>query len=206
MPIRSISLEDRVLKMAYRIEEESGCWIPPLKPDPGHGYTRIGIQGKLILTHRAFYEVHVGPIPEGLVIDHLCRNRACCNPAHLEAVTFSENALRGESPCAKFARRKVCSKGHPLEGENLANTPSEPWRRRCKICALAAGKKSYHKCKNTKYEQGGSLCKKGHVYTDADTRFDAKRGKFVRLCRICEKESSHQRYLRRKTSSKERKK
>ena len=87
----------------------------------GHdGYGRLsGERGRSIQVHRYAYECFVGPIPASLTLDHLCRNRACCNPAHLEAVTHKTNILRGEGGGAINARRTHCKHGHPLAGENL---------------------------------------------------------------------------------------
>lgn len=71
------------------------------------------------LAHRLAYELLVGPIPAGLTIDHLCRNRVCANPAHLEAVSNRENLMRGVSLSAQNARKTHCQNGHPLTGDNL---------------------------------------------------------------------------------------
>jgi hypothetical protein len=74
----------------------------------------------------------VGPIPDGLVLDHLCRVRNCVRPEHLEVVTFRENVLRGEGSSANRARQTHCYKGHLLEGENVY-TPHNG-KRGCKTC------------------------------------------------------------------------
>lgn len=76
------------------------------------GYGRVNIGGKNYGVHRLMYEELVGEIPQGLVIDHLCRVTQCCNPAHLEAVTNTENILRGVGFAAENARKKTCPQGH----------------------------------------------------------------------------------------------
>lgn len=80
---------------------EDNCWIWRGEINR-NGYGRVNIYGRKLMTHRVLYELLVGSIPEGLVLDHRCRNRACCNPMHLEPVTPRENTLRGE---AKLFRR-----------------------------------------------------------------------------------------------------
>ena len=95
----------------------------------GYGTFRIGrdMRG----AHRVAYELSVGPIPEGLQIDHLCRNVTCVNPAHLEPVTQRENSLRGVSPAAVNATKTHCPKGHEYTPEN---TEMDSGGRRCRIC------------------------------------------------------------------------
>lgn len=101
-----------------------------------NGYGRFG----KFRAHRASYEHFVGPIPTGLTIDHLCRNRACVNPAHMEPVTAVENMMRGNAPAAINSRKTHCIRGHALSGENLYVKPDG--RRECRECqrtrALAA--------------------------------------------------------------------
>ena len=84
------------------------------------------------IAHRVAYEKAYGPIPEGLVIDHLCRNGLCVNPEHLEAVTRKENILRGEGACAQNARKTHCKRGHELIPENLIERSDG--RRDCLLC------------------------------------------------------------------------
>lgn len=95
------------------------------------GYGRFCIRkGVVVYAHRFAYEVKVGPIPDGLVIDHLCHNRACVNPAHLEPVEQGENARRGRN--ANSAKTH-CLRGHALSGDNLRIRTDGG--RRCRECA-----------------------------------------------------------------------
>lgn len=83
----------------------------------GYGTLRVDKRTK-VTVHRFSYELHVGPIPDDLVIDHLCRNHGCVNPKHLEAVTFRENILRGENRAAQHARKTHCLRGHSFDSPN----------------------------------------------------------------------------------------
>jgi hypothetical protein len=79
------------------------------------GYAQFWDGARRIYAHRWSYEYHVAAIPSGLVVDHLCRNRACVNPWHMEPVTARENTLRGDGPTAEIARRRRCPLGHEYE-------------------------------------------------------------------------------------------
>lgn len=94
------------------------------------GYSVVSFQDKEQKVHRFTYEALVGPIPKGLVLDHLCRNRACVNPAHMEPVTDRENILRGVSFAAINARKTHCKRGHLLQEPRYGD-------RDCYTCHLA---------------------------------------------------------------------
>jgi hypothetical protein len=86
------------------------CWIWQLATNPkGYGRVRVPNEDRKMLAHRFYYEKHVGPVPEGLQLDHLCRVRACVNPDHLEPVTAAVNTQRGRNalltPASAFALR-----------------------------------------------------------------------------------------------------
>lgn len=117
----------------------TGCWewICALRHGYGAFFYGRDESGKKIVrpAHRVSYELLVGPIPEGLEIDHLCRNTKCVNPAHLEPVTPKVNTLRGESPPAKHARKTHCKRGHAFTPENTRYQDKESeWGRICRAC------------------------------------------------------------------------
>src|ERR1035437_6893898 len=99
-----------------KVDKTEDCWNWTAHTD-GMGYGQLakpGQHGGLVVAHRFAYELLVGPIPEGLQLDHLCRNRACVNPDHLEPVTRRVNILRGVGFGAVNAKKTECPRGHPL--------------------------------------------------------------------------------------------
>jgi hypothetical protein len=101
------------------IDPATGCWNFTGRIE-SNGYGRIhAVAGEAPwLSHRLAYTLLVGDIPEGLTIDHLCRNRACCNPDHLEPVTVRENIRRGDSHAGRKARQTHCKRGHAFDEAN----------------------------------------------------------------------------------------
>ena len=131
----------------YAKPQANGCWLwtGPAGTRDGYGKFQAAPGQPKVMAHRWSYEAHIGPIPEGLQIDHKCHSdasecpggpdcihRRCVNPAHLEAVTPSENTMR-----QRHAKRATtaCPKGHPYEGDNLI--VGADGKRRCRECDRA---------------------------------------------------------------------
>jgi HNH endonuclease len=115
------------------IEDATACWRWT-RAKKSYGYGSVAIGGRAGFgAHRVAYIDIFGEPPAGLVLDHLCRNKACVNPWHLEPVTDEENILRGDSPPAQNARKTECSmRGHQLTGDNVIWS-REGWRK-CRTC------------------------------------------------------------------------
>lgn len=153
--------EDVVTRLMRKVQKTETCWIwvGAINRATGYGHTKVA--GKWAYVHRVMYQLLVGEIPAGFYIDHLCRNTACCNPAHLEAVTPRENVRRGKLGVLRPPRplSAVCPAGHLMEGDNLRISSSG--RRVCRKCSLESSRRykqanpekvrATHRASNAKY-------------------------------------------------------
>jgi hypothetical protein len=114
-----------------RVRQDGDCllWTMTLDRD---GYGKCSRDGRYWRAPRLAHEDFIGPIPEGLEIDHLCRNPQCVNPYHLEAVTGRENRRRGDGFAGRQSRREECIHGHPLSGDNLYMHDGHRYCRTCR--------------------------------------------------------------------------
>lgn len=129
----------------------TGCWEWTAQIGH-HGYARYRFNDKTARAHRVAYQVLVGAVPTGLVLDHLCRVRHCVNPAHLEPVTNRENLRRGMGPGMK-GLQSHCSKGHEMQGDNLM-VHSTRGTRFCRECHRERNRAWY--LKNRASKVGGA--------------------------------------------------
>lgn len=127
-------------------DDADQCWIW-LGARKGGGYGNFWNGQRPVGAHRYAYELFVGEIPEGYEVDHLCRVRLCVNPKHLEAVTHQENIRRA---LVHKVSPTHCPQGHAFTAKNTKYEPGKTTRkRRCRICARAAGQRAYRKRKES---------------------------------------------------------
>lgn len=158
VPKPKLTLKERLLAH-IKINEQTGCWEWTGSKKPA-GYGQISIptpKGAYPLyAHRVAYEIYKGPIPDGYETDHLCRNRGCVNPDHLEAVPQEINRIRGAGSGGSLSPEvinNVCQKGHPRTPASTGYFTLEGRRRRfCKIC-YAINRDKYREDINRKYRE-----------------------------------------------------
>ena len=142
---------DRVVRrLRNKLQIGDGCWDWFGSLNKGYGYIVFKMpRAKPVArsVYRLVYELLEGEIPKELQIDHLCRNRRCCNPAHLEPVTSHENTLRGY-----WGTRTTCINGHPKTPENVISRyrPSGKLRVECRVCVRESRHRHYQKAKTAK--------------------------------------------------------
>lgn len=118
---------------------DSGCW--EWQGCESRGYGQFWYNKKLKATHQISYELFKGNIPKGLELDHLCRNKRCCNPDHLEAVTHKENTQRGLVGFVSGLKQRAkthCPQGHEYNEENTHIRPNGD--RQCRVCEKIRGR------------------------------------------------------------------
>ena len=114
----------------WMLEPSTGCWVWGAATNGGYGV--FWFEGVTVRAHRYAFERWVGPILDGLQLDHLCRVRCCVNPDHLEPVTSRENSLRGGGFAAVNAAKTHCVHGHEFTPENIYVPKSGG--RECRAC------------------------------------------------------------------------
>lgn len=145
--VKHVPIEDRFWSKVVISDDMGLCWEWTASRHP-RGYGYIGERGKNYRAHRISYELVRGPIPAGLVIDHLCRNAGCVNPWHLEAVTQSENVRRGNAGVhfRELGRAKThCKHGHEFNEKNTKIRPNGT--RACRACGARRALVKYYRQK-----------------------------------------------------------
>jgi HNH endonuclease len=132
----------REVRFWRHVEKTETCWFWTSSLNPG-GYgvlkNPVGSTSRYCFAHRLSYEMHHGPIPAGLTIDHLCRVRHCVRPDHLEVVSRGENVLRGESLPAQNRRKQCCINGHAFTPVNTYIRPDGD--RGCRTCGAITARR-----------------------------------------------------------------
>ena len=178
-----------------KIGDDCWEWTGGIRNDEGYGYLCFSGMNykKRQVAHRVVYEIFIGDIPDNMDLDHLCRNRKCVNPWHLEPVTRSENVKRGEA--GKYQTlRTHCPKGHERNSQNTGTRTTKEGKVKhyCKVCSVAVSRAWQLR----KYEEKGitpvlnsekTHCPKGHEYSEENTYINPNSK--TRTCKTCQKEA-----------------
>lgn len=147
-----------VFRTRVRVNAETGCWdwVGSKRPD---GYGQMNVVGYPTLAHRWSYDYFRGTTDSKLHTDHLCRNRGCVNPYHLERVPTQVNWIRGESPLANYARATSCVNGHPFTSENtrVSYSRARGYRRSCRTCDRRISKNSADRKRAVRVASGETI-------------------------------------------------
>ncbi|TMR93309.1 hypothetical protein EJK15_40070 [Nonomuraea basaltis] len=169
---------EQLVEWALEGQEGDACWFWPHLARSREGYTKVRVNRRTLLAHRLVYEVRVGSVPPGAVVDHAChdprtcrggpscRHRACINPSHLIATSREVNTSRGR---ASHRKPDECKWGHPFTPENTYMTPKGA--RTCRTCRAARLRESRERHKvrsgwaDGRHRAGGQ-CRNGHDVAD----------------------------------------
>jgi hypothetical protein len=164
----------------------SMCWLwTRTRNQKGYGLAWHSAANRLTSAHRMIYELLVGPIPEGMQLDHICRQRGCVNPDHMRVVTQHENTVLApgsRSISARNASKTHCLRGHPFDEANTYYQGPRRDRRGCRICKKL-GRPAARYLPNV----SKTHCPWGHLYDEANT-YHYRGG---RWCRACMRERAH---------------
>lgn len=153
-----------MIKYRSRVDPVTGCW--EWQASKSHGYGNVLYDGRVRSAHRLSYEAFIGPIPEGLVLDHFaCTNPGCVNPEHVRPVSHRENSLRSDTSVGALNTAKThCDHGHPLSGSNLVITGRY---RNCRACAKRIAT-VINRRNGFEPHVPVTHCKRGHPYSGAN--------------------------------------
>lgn len=168
---------------------DNGCWNYTFSKCQGYGvfYIRSNGKTKSYRAHRVSWEIFKGKIPEGMVLDHICRNKGCVNPSHLRVVSCKINTIENsDGPAAINAKKNACPRGHLFAGENLYISPVGA--RMCKKC-MAESRARFKKSNPVKTSnisnKNKTHCHRGHEFNEKNTRVTIRDGSPERSCKAC---------------------